>query len=162
MAADRRKAMPMSAQRFLPSFTGRRRRPTDAGEELALDTGAAVLRATRGAVETMRLADAAGRRAHTERDLAGFDAAWRSYHDAEQLYRHAAAQWESVIATRSSASGELPFAPVWSSNDLETEHVPFLIDLSVDAPTDPEPTIVVLDEQALDAEVYDAEVHESR
>src|SRR4051794_36957368 len=144
MAADRRKAMPMSAQRFLPSTFGRRRPPSDAGNEFALDTAGAVLRATRGAVEVMRAADAAGRRAHTERDLAGFDAAWRSYHDAEQLSRLGAGQWESVVAGRSGALEDLPFAPVWSSNDLETEHVPFVIDLSVDDPTDPEPAVLVL------------------
>lgn len=151
MAGDRRTPLPMSGQRFLPSLTGRRRRPSDAGDECALDTAAAVLRATRGAVGIMRRADDAGRRAHVRGDLGGFEAAWRSYHDAEQLYRLAAAQWESVAGTGSGRLDELPCAPAWSSNELETELAPLVIDLSVDAPSAPDLEVVV-----------DEQVHESR
>lgn len=142
----------MSAFRFLPGLGARRRTPSDAGEVVALDSARAVLRATRGAVEVMRLADAEGRRAHAERDLDGFDAAWRSYHDAQQVYRVAASHWEDVVAAGPVYLEELPVAPAWSSNDLETELAPLVIDLSVDAPQSAE----------IDAKPADEPVHESR
>lgn len=122
MGGRRAMPLPMSAVRFAPAPDVRSRTDDDQPR--------AVLRGARHAVRTMRLADRAGRRAHTAHDLDAFEAAWRGFQDAAQDYRAAASRWEALGALRAAALDDFPVAPPWHSNDLRTDLGPVMIDLA--------------------------------
>ena len=123
MGVRRALPLPLGTLRFLPGLGVRSGAEGDGSPR-------AVLREARASGRAMRVADRAGRRAHTARDLHRFEAAWRSYQDALQAYRTAGRRWESLGALRPGSPEDFPVAPPWRSNDLETELSLTVVDLA--------------------------------